>query len=85
MSRDAQTLVTAHSDSKLRIWNHSSHECQRTLSGHETQVSAVDIDPDGNIITSGSYDATIKLWQMNNGCLIRTLNRASRLGLLFEV
>jgi WD40 repeat protein len=45
----------------------------RTLSGHGDSVSYVAFDSD-NILASGSYDGTIKLWNKNTGGLLRTLS-----------
>ena len=41
--------------------------------GHSVKVLSVAFSPDGNLIASGSADATIKLWN-RNGRLLRTFN-----------
>ncbi|MEJ6487580.1 hypothetical protein N0Y54_41095 [Nostoc punctiforme UO1] len=45
----------------------------RTLLGHSSYVNSVAISPDGQSIISGSYDKTIKIWNLNTGKEIRTL------------
>ncbi|PSB54611.1 serine/threonine protein kinase, partial [filamentous cyanobacterium CCP1] len=44
-----------------------------SLVGHLDTVWAVTLSPDGETVASGSYDATIKLWDAETGELRRTL------------
>ncbi|HBB32602.1 MAG TPA: hypothetical protein DC064_12595 [Cyanobacteria bacterium UBA9273] len=46
---------------------------RRTLSGHTDVVRSIAISPDGQILVSGSYDKTIKLWGLRTGELHNTL------------
>lgn len=46
-----------------------------TLHGHDYQVYAVTYSPDGSILASGSYDNTVKLWDVSTGKEIRTLGK----------
>lgn len=48
-------------------------ELRRTLEGHAEAVKAIAISPDCQIVASGSYDRTIKLWSLRTGQLIHTL------------
>ncbi len=41
--------------------------------GHVWEVTSVAYSPDGKTLASGSGDETIKLWQVSDGSLIRTL------------
>jgi len=41
--------------------------------GHADSVNSVAFSPDGSLIASGSWDATIKLWRVLDGALVRTL------------
>ena len=50
----------------------SSSYLQRTLSGHINSVASVAYNPDGQILASGSYDNTIKLWNLTKNKEIRT-------------
>lgn len=45
----------------------------RTLKGHSSWVDAVAIGKDGQILVSGSYDNTIKLWDLPTGKSVYTL------------
>src|SRR4051812_9113284 len=42
--------------------------------GHSSFVKAIALSPDGQTLASGSDDKTIKLWDMRNGQLLRTLD-----------
>lgn len=55
-----------------------SGQCLKVLSGHTGWVWAVSFSPDGQILASGSYDETIKLWNVHTGECLKTL-RAERL------
>ncbi len=49
-------------------------QLRRTLSGHKNTVKAVAITPDGQTMVSGSYDKTIRLWELPSGKLLGTLS-----------
>ncbi|AFY57121.1 WD40 repeat-containing protein [Rivularia sp. PCC 7116] len=44
-----------------------------TLSGHSDSVKAIKITPNGETLISGSYDRTVKLWDLKTGKLLKTL------------
>ncbi|HEY9599792.1 MAG TPA: serine/threonine-protein kinase, partial [Cyanophyceae cyanobacterium] len=48
-------------------------EVRRTLSKHTDVIKSIAISPDGQILASGSYDRTIKLWSLRTGELLHTL------------
>ncbi|MBS9385956.1 MAG: TonB family protein [Dolichospermum sp. BR01] len=45
----------------------------QTLTGHSYSVISVAYSPDGQTLASGSYDNTIKLWDVKTGNLLQTL------------
>jgi len=47
--------------------------CIRTLEGHSHSVSSVAFSPDGKVLASGSFDDTIKLWDVQTGRALQTL------------
>ncbi len=53
------------------------------LSGHTRAVRSVSFSPDGSTIASGSYDTTIRLWNVTDGTHIRTLS--GHTGLVYSV
>ncbi|MDB9444228.1 hypothetical protein PN497_23160 [Sphaerospermopsis kisseleviana CS-549] len=46
---------------------------ETTLRGHSLRVDSVAYSPDGQTLASGSYDKTIKLWDVKTGNLLQTL------------
>ncbi|RJP26021.1 MAG: tetratricopeptide repeat protein [Candidatus Abyssobacteria bacterium SURF_5] len=45
----------------------------RTFEGHTASVSSVAISPDGRFALSGSDDCDLRLWEMNTGKCLRTI------------
>ena len=45
----------------------------RTLAGHSSAVNSVAVSADGQLIVSGSWDRTVKLWAAGSGECLRTL------------
>jgi Tol biopolymer transport system component len=44
-----------------------------TLKGHEGSVYSVGFSPDGQQLASGSFDSTIKIWDVTTGKVLNTL------------
>jgi len=45
----------------------------KTLKGHSDEVHSVSFSPDGELLASGSWDETIKIWRVRDGKLLQTL------------
>jgi WD40 repeat protein len=45
----------------------------RTLTGHTYAVYAVAVTPDGRQVVSGSWDDTVRVWDLASGQPVRTL------------
>ncbi|MEO1428236.1 MAG: WD40 repeat domain-containing protein [Cyanobacteria bacterium J06633_8] len=54
--------------------NLSQTKAVLTLQGHIWTIETLDFSPDGQTLVSGSYDHTVKVWNLQNGKLIRTLD-----------
>lgn len=50
----------------------SSSYLEKTLSGHSKSVASIAYNPNGKILVSGSYDNTVKLWNLTKNKEIRT-------------
>ncbi len=73
-SHDGNTLVSAELDeSMIRLWNSARGIEIGTLEGHERGVYTLAYSPDTNILASGSWDETVRLWDVDARKEIATL------------
>ncbi|MGG6265246.1 NB-ARC domain-containing protein [Leptolyngbya sp. AN03gr2] len=82
-SPDGHTIASCGGDQTIKLWNASSgwlsqknseeELCFRTIEGHTDWVSTISFSPDQQMLASGSFDQTIKLWNLTTGELIKTL------------
>src|SRR5262245_35964469 len=56
LSADGRFLVSASEDGTLKVWDTATGNVLRTLQGHDKQVLAVSVSPDGSLIASGGLD-----------------------------
>jgi WD40 repeat protein len=64
--------VSASDDSTLKVWDVASGSLVKTLVGHTSFVTCVDVSPDNAQILSGSLDETWSLWNSRTGELQHT-------------
>ena len=55
------------------LWNQCQGDNFHTFSGHSNVVSCVAFSPDGQTLASGSWDHSVKLWDVANRRLLATL------------
>lgn len=61
----------------LRIYQVSDWKLLANLGGHQDTVFSVAFSPDGKHLASGSFDKTVKLWDLTNSKLERTFTHHS--------
>ena len=69
---DITNKLLANRPSKALIESFENFRFSPTL-GHTGSVNSIAITPDGKYVVSGSCDGTIKLWDINSGKEIRSL------------
>jgi WD40 repeat protein len=62
---DRQTvLFSLFSDHILRLWDVTTGETLQTFEGHEHEVTSLAFAPDGQTVLTGSWDKTLRLWDI---------------------
>lgn len=69
---DPTMILTASRDKSIIVWALTREEdnygyARRALRGHNNFVSDIVISSDGQFALSGSWDATLRLWEINTG------------------
>jgi WD40 repeat protein len=64
-----QTLATAGSDDRIRIWDLATRTVTKELVGHTGSVASLACDGTGTLLVSGSYDTTLRIWNLAEGGL----------------
>jgi WD40 repeat protein len=54
------------------LWSKPTWHLQQTIEAHGDWVRCLSFTPDGTQLVSGSFDKTIKLWQVESGKLVHT-------------
>ncbi len=65
------------SNPPIKLWNTSTGEEIRILTGHRDSVNAIAFSSTAKIIASGGEDNTIRIWNYQTGELIQTLEPQS--------
>jgi guanine nucleotide-binding protein subunit beta-2-like 1 protein len=81
-SEDPNMILTASRDKSIIVWTLTREDgnygyARRALRGHNHFVSDIVISSDGQFALSGSWDSTLRLWEINTGkCTRRFIGHA---------
>jgi WD40 repeat protein len=70
MSRNGQYWAAANWGGKVRVWAEAGRTLHRVWQAHSANVFALAFSPDGRTLASGSYDGSVKLWDVESGTLL---------------
>jgi WD40 repeat protein len=74
-SGDGRYLATGHYDGAIRLWDLNSGELAREFQSNGV-IESLAFSPDSTLLASGEsfQDSDVRLWAVDNGDLLRTLN-----------
>ncbi len=70
----------------LLLWSLEEHREIRRMEGHTDQLTSTAFSPDGSRVASGSYDRTVRIWDVLTGETVKTLaaHEAPVLGIAYS-
>jgi len=80
---ESNLIVSASRDKTLMIWELTPEGenvgyARRALTGHSEPVASLTLSSDGQFALSGSWDRTMRLWDLNTGSTVRTFQGHSK-------
>jgi len=70
------TIVSSGYDKLVKVWGLNNCKLKTNLVGHNAYVNTVTVSPDGSLCASGGRDGTIRLWDLNEGKHLYSLDGA---------
>ncbi|WP_437969798.1 NB-ARC domain-containing protein [Sorangium sp. So ce260] len=64
VTAEGRFIISASSDTTLKVWDLATGQAIRTLKGHTDGVSSVAVTLDGRFAVSASWDRTLKVWDL---------------------
>ena len=85
-SRDGSTIAWGdRKDHTVRIWNVKKGAQAWKLHGHESSVLCTAYSPDGDALASGSYDGSVRIWDLLTGRTTKVLRPEGRRSPVYTV
>lgn len=72
VASESQEGINPFAPGVIKLWDAATGRELRRLTGHQNRVSALVFSPDGQWLASGSWDHTVKLWDVGRGQDIRS-------------
>ncbi len=74
-SGDGRLLAAASDNHNVYVWDVPAHRQQAILEGHQRSVNHLDFHPVSNLLATGGWDMTTRLWDAISGRLLVTADR----------
>lgn len=66
-------IVSGGWDKNVKVWNLTNCKLKFNLTGHSGYINSVCISPDGSLCASGGKDGSARLWDLNKGQALYSL------------
>ena len=63
-SQNPSIFISGACDAQAKVWDVKAPTSVRTFTGHESDINAVSVFPDGNAFSTGSDDASCRLFDL---------------------
>ncbi|KAF8826648.1 hypothetical protein HHX47_DHR5000056 [Lentinula edodes] len=69
-------LLTTSKDTFMKLWNMSTQHCIQTIVAHRSDIWAMDVNVERNIIFTGSGEGEVKAWSINTESISKGLTES---------
>jgi cytochrome c len=71
-----ERALSASDDGSIGLWDLARGELITRLNGHQANVTAIAVSADGRLAASGSWDRTVRIWDLDRRTLLHELPAA---------
>ncbi|KAF5317920.1 hypothetical protein D9611_014415 [Ephemerocybe angulata] len=58
-------LLTSSKDTFLKLWDLTTHHCIQTVVAHRSEIWSLDVNPEQDLIFTGSGEGEVKAWRID--------------------
>ncbi|CDW55716.1 WD40 domain containing protein [Trichuris trichiura] len=70
-------LASCSADSTVCLYDVTERRCLKRFTGHQSQVSTIDISPDGELLGSGDFNGILHIWNVKTLAAVMTYDANS--------
>ena len=72
-SPDGTYLATCGAEGMVWLFDVQTEKMVRVFNGHTDLVTSIDFSPDGKYLLTGSYDSTVRIWEVTTGFEVKRI------------